>query len=246
MEASQIRLLRIIARATPNPDIGTVVRRANTGRETRSLTALDQLDEVLTERWFQCSHAEFEAAGEAEILVEQIKQAPLVRREFDAFRGRVLAEDETWTSMDFGPPPAHLATSQRYSRERQPALYLSDSPVGVQAEVAMRNSPSSPGEVLFIQRFKIDGAQLRIADLSDSRLPAFVHFAFERSEQTDDYLRSQIIADIVRAAGFDGMLVPGVRGSSVGNYKNAVVFNPEPIWREMLTKDSPFLARPPN
>ena len=54
----------------------------------------------------------------------------------------------------------------------------------------------------------------------------------------NDYSYSQLVADLVRGAGFDGMLVPGVRGTG-GAYRNLVIFEPR-CWRDWSRKAEGF------
>jgi hypothetical protein len=52
----------------------------------------------------------------------------------------------------------------------------------------------------------------------------------------DSYIFSQTVAEIVREAGFDGMVIPGTRGASGERYSNVVIFDPlqDERWRSWV------------
>jgi hypothetical protein len=108
-------------------------------------------------------------------------------------------------------------------------LYLADSIVGVSAEMRQFVAPGTPA---CVQEFAVPLDNLNIADLSAANLPTILASAFDSAEQSrigssfgrPDYAFSQVLSDFVRAAGFDGMIVPGVRGRAGNIYRNVDFF----------------------
>ena len=65
---------------------------------------------------------------------------------------------------------------------------------------------------------------------------------FDYSEIERDpnkYFKSQILAELISKSGFNGFLVPGVRGSIENRYNNLVLFDPNLQWRQWVDVSSP-------
>lgn len=173
-----------------------------------------------------------------------LKHVPVVAEPtMRCYRGRVSRTVHTWEEM--GPPPATHTTHGRYNSAGSPVLYLSTTMDGVAAELA-----SPRAEPLAMQEYEIPSVKLQIADLASPACSDLIHAVMDLAESSDIDGRtaeatgkfSRFVADCVRQAGFDGMLVPSVRGIG-GNYKNVVVFSPRD-WKEWSKKDAGFSIRP--
>jgi len=158
------------------------------------------------------------------------------------FRGqRRFGESYAPSSHDMGPPPAVVAREGRYNKDHESVLYLSES------EVAVLEEPIAGDGPLWIQRFVVRTDQLLIADFSSLRTDDFVSKVFwfaELAGNSDVAVRilfSQLVASLV-AQQFDGMRVPGVRGSKDLHYSNVVIFRAESRWRRWLDADCPPYA----
>ena len=89
---------------------------------------------------------------------------------------------------------------------------------------------------------------LRLGDLAASDLTEFVKAVFDVAENSavegrvgpTTLLFTQVVARIVREAGFDGMVVPGVRGTTDFKYRNVVVFDATNRWAEWSGRDAGF------
>ena len=147
---------------------------------------------------------------------------------------------------DFGPPPKNLAGNGRYNSAGKPVLYLASTVAGVAAELERHRQN---GMLLFYQSLSIDLQSLYIADLAADSMP-FFQIIFDYSELERDpekYFKSQVLAELISQAGFDGFLAPGVRGSKNKLYKNLVLFDPESQWRKWIdTSNLPKLIELPN
>lgn len=133
-----------------------------------------------------------------------------------------------WEQM--GPPPVGCAHDGRYNRAGTSVLYLSDSEEGARLEVAAGR--------ICIQQYAIHAPPLRIADLASEEASNLLHAAFDLAEKAcvpgwsgpATYVFSQFLARSICRSGFDGFIVPGVRGSSSIRYRNVVLFSPEGTW----------------
>jgi len=119
-------------------------------------------------------------------------------------------------------------------------LYLATTPEGVRLEIAGSGAP------VFLQVYRIDFGTLRIADLAATSVTEFLKAAFDQAEMSmyanfgrPDYLFSQLLAELVSDAGYDGMLVPGVRGHHRCRYENLVLFRPDG-WQEWSAREGGF------
>jgi hypothetical protein len=132
-----------------------------------------------------------------------------------------------WKSM--GPPPPSMPEGGRYNRPGSTVLYLCDCADGIRRELE--------SDDIFVQQYEVPVASLRIADLCE-RVPGNIGAAFDFAESSNvpgrtgraDYEFSQFLAELVRTAGFNGMAIPGVRGSDSLHYRNIVIFEFE-NWR---------------
>lgn len=138
-----------------------------------------------------------------------------------AYRARAFPETDHPTDLlEFGPPP--FPAAGRYNRPGQSALYLGMDPHGLSAEMKRFVNPK---EHFYFARY-LPLASLSLVDLSDAGVHAALHLAFDRAERLDlDYEAAQRLADVVRELGIDGVIVPGVRGSTAHHYRNLVIFN---------------------
>jgi RES domain-containing protein len=215
--------------------LGMEVIRGNTGRRT---PVSDDYYEV--ETWAK-KPAQLLAG---DVIAERCRRAlektlgvPAAVRTF--FRGRRDDGSVTdWKKM--GPPEASYALGGRYNQPGQPVLYLATSRLGVQLEIPKYDS------TLCIQTYRIDTGALRIADLTSPTISDLLKAAFDLAEASNyadygrqDFALSQLLAEFVRGAGFDGMLVPGVRGARQHQYCNLVLFRPAQ-WEEWSTREEGF------
>lgn len=133
-----------------------------------------------------------------------------------------------WKEM--GPSPVACAPDGRYNRVGESVLYLSNSEEGARLEVVTGR--------ICIQQYVIHSPPLRIADLTSEEVSNLLHAAFDLAEKAcvpgwsspATYAFSQFLARSIRRSGFDGFIVPGVRGSSGTLYHNVVLFRPEVTW----------------
>lgn len=159
-----------------------------------------------------------------------------------AYRGRAreewLPEHPTWKHMGPG-----RGGGGRYDRPGRPALYLSETREGVLRELAHWR----PGREVVVQEFAVPAHALRIADCASDPIPDFIGACFHFAEQATvegrgpqgDYTFSQLIAQLVAEAGFEGMRVPGVRGGDGIWYANLVLFDSADRWTDWVLADVP-------
>jgi len=148
-----------------------------------------------------------------------------------------------WEEM--GPPPNGCAPDGRYNQARTSVLYLSDSEEGARLEVN--------AERICIQEYAIHAPPLRVADLASGNASNLLQAAFDLAEKARvpgfegpaSYAFPQFLARWIHRAGFDGFIVPGVRGNNSGTrYRNAVLFRPAEKWREWSTGPTGFRRDP--
>jgi len=142
------------------------------------------------------------------------------------WRGRRLRKPPE-SSQDFGPPPAGETPLGRYNAPGRPVLYLADSLEGVSREVLCEAH-----EQRWAQPFRLPG-HVRLFDaqaLARDVFAAGVFWALEshRSGFPDHWLGVRV-ADLL-IDRFDGLLVPGVRGTESVRYRNVVLFSPADRW----------------
>ena len=160
------------------------------------------------------------------------------------FRGRRFLAGYSPVSDEMGPPPASVARANRYNKPHESVLYLCDS------QSAIANEPIAGSGPLWVQSFVLPTDQLVIADFSSLRADDFVGkvFWFAELAGNDDVAVqlcfSQLIASLV-GQHFDGMRVPGVRGTHDTRYSNIVVFRAEARWKQWIAIGSrPTKATP--
>jgi len=165
----------------------------------------------------------------AERFREFVHEAPVVRDELLlCFRGRFIRRGHSHDAEHMGPPCEEHAPSGRYNKEHEPVLYLCDAAAGVQCELRRRQSDGK----LYCQEYLIPSGSMRIVDLaqgeSDSLGTQVLEFAEQRTGSGDPAypLLSQAVAEIVREAEFDGMVVRGAQGQPEQHYRNIVIFDP--------------------
>ncbi len=139
----------------------------------------------------------------------------------------------------FAPPKPAETKENRYNVEGRPVLYLSCTQQGVAYELRRDQQPING---LYCQEYVVELDSIRIADFSEPKLDNFIHMVFDRAEHgrqiegvnREDYVFSQIIANIVESQGFSGMIIPGTCSTPSHQYKNIVIFNPEKFWRSWI------------
>lgn len=166
-------------------------------------------------------------------FISDIKTVEKFSDSFPLFRGRFFRESARVSSSDFGPPPIEKAIVGRYNRAGQSRLYLCSSVSGVVRELG----PAQPGDFLWSQEFRFPN-DLRIFDarkLPESSFAASVFWVIEEEcDRSAKYsgLGSNIV-DLLDSE-YEGMIVPGVRGSRSDRYSNIVIFNPFERWQNYL------------
>lgn len=152
------------------------------------------------------------------------------------FRGRRFSDGYSPTSAEMGPPAVSDARANRYNKPNESTLYLCES------QEAIANEPIAGGGQLWVQRFLLPTDRLAIPDFSSLRADDFASKAFWFAELAGNdgvavkRCFSQLVASLVRKQ-FDGMRVPGVRGSNDTSYSNVVVFCAEARWKPWLAID---------
>ena len=137
------------------------------------------------------------------------------------------------TSDEMGPPPRGAASEGRYNKPGESVLYLCESKASVAREPIAGDGP------LWIQWFILPTNRLVIADFSSLRADDFASKVFWFAELAGNAGVahrsgfSRLVASLVGQM-FDGMRIPGVRGSHDVCYSNIVVFRAELRWRDWL------------
>ena len=147
-----------------------------------------------------------------------------------------------WEQM--GPPPVGRAPAGRYNRAGTAVLYLSTSEDSVRLEVRSGR--------LCLQQYNIDSSRLRIADFASAQASNLLHAAFDLAESAcvpgrsgpTNYAFSQFLARRICRSGFDGFIVPGVRGNGTIRYQNVVLLHPEGRWSSWSGGRSGFRRDP--
>lgn len=204
------------------------IERAATGRKISIFTPYQKQSEENINKWFDCVDEDsFKNHCCADSFLEKIRKCRLVEHEIECFRGRIFGKEKDLRAIswqDMGPPSKGKDKLNRYSGKGVPALYLSTNCFGVVCEIARHKKID---DFLFIQKYVIKQNCLKIADVVTGA-DDFVAMAFAKSELNEnaqEYWRSQILAEIVSSAGFDGIFTPGVRGGRIERYNNLVIFD---------------------
>jgi RES domain-containing protein len=227
--------------------LGCSIVRGATGRKTNFLDAKDNADEREVIAWRDAPDMDAMLAHPTAVRFAQLLRthAPLeAAPPMRTYRGRWFSLAADAKPGEFGPPPANRCKHGRYNNEGHPVLYLASSSQGVLAEFSEDQDSHEP-RFLMCQALDSDLSGLRIFDASASTLANFEHCVWDYAERPDigrvagkEYLFSRAVAAVVRAAGFDGMLVPGVRGTPSNRYNNLVLFDAEPRWRDWPAPES--------
>ncbi len=129
-----------------------------------------------------------------------------------------------------GAPDENNASAGRYNDESRPVLYLSLEYDGALQEMKRAEAPSR--KTLWVQKYSLPLGQLSVLDVRASGGDDWLWKAFDYCETTErssdlssPYPCSRRIAGLVRQAGYDCILIPGVRGDPSFRYTNVVVFN---------------------
>jgi len=156
-------------------------------------------------------------------------------------RGRVDDSKITsWLNMGPQDPPV---CGGRYNSPGVIALYLCDSKNGV-----LRELDPKPGACVFLQEYEIPSQEVRLADCSSDDLTDFMEAVFFMAErcssecpgEPSDYMFSQVVGQLVRETGFEGVLVPGTRGDGDFRYRNLGIFDKHERWRIWSCQDAGF------
>jgi hypothetical protein len=225
---------------TPSGTLGLDVNRGHTGRSTPV-----GLDYRQAEEWSNAAGDVLRSHAAAERFRAELQSVSHHVGSMAFVRGR-LDDGSVKSWRDMGPPPRNVAQGGRYAAPDMVVLYLCDSPAAVVMELAL---PAGVGP--FLQDYVV-GASVRLADFTDARLREFIKAVFDMSENSmvagrvgpTGYGFSQVVAEIVREAGFEGMIVPGVRGHKEFQYRNVVVFEPGTNWVDWSRKDAGFRPLP--
>jgi len=122
--------------------------------------------------------------------------------------------------------------------------------VTVQMRSSANTGPPDRGiRPLYIQAYDVVTEGLRSLDSLAPECGDFAHGVFDWAELCgvdglpgpDDLTFPRLIARLVRAAGYDGMVVPGVRGARGFWYSNLVMFFPEESWERWSLRDRGFV-----
>lgn len=209
---------------------------------TNYLNSTDVAEERLVKEWVRAGELSHPGADRFRLLISGLRaESP----ELFLYRGRFKSEDmlPTPSARHFGPPQKEKTKAGRYNKHGQPVLYLATSENGVLRELCL----GQPASDLYCQKFRLPPGKLQLADFSNHELANFVHIAFDYAEyglgsggvNDREYGFSQVLGEIVEAAGYEGMIVPGVRGTRDSRYLNIVLFSTE-SWEEWVVGD-PFL-----
>ena len=205
------------------------VDRAKTGRILDYHKPHEILADRLAAEWMSLNSIDEIMKHPARKRFENVLSGvPVVSTLEIMYRGRHFdpADTSRNVSSSFGPPPPEACLEAgRYNSAGSSVLYLASTNDGVRLEVQ-----PPPGRVLMSQAFLVPPS-VRIADLTNNSIDPFVGNAFDRAEHMEAtyYFRSNALAHLV-SEQFQGMLVPGVRGSRHQRYSNLVIFAPKDIW----------------
>jgi hypothetical protein len=229
---------RLGGTVTPSGTVGLVVNRGHTGRSTPV-----GLDYRQAEEWSKVA-LELDALPShpaAERFRAKLRSVSQYVGSTTFVRGR--RDDGSINGWrDMGPPPRGAAQGSRYAAPGIIVLYLCDSTEGVIKEL-----PVPAGRGLFFQDYEL-ATSIRLADFTDPQLSEFLKAVFDMAENSMvdgrvgpiGYGFSQVVAEIVREAGFEGMIVPGVRGHKDLRYRNVVVFEPGDNWLAWSRREAGF------
>jgi hypothetical protein len=212
---------------------GHALTCGDTGRLIEGGTPEQQKQEGLILDWLKyISNEECLAHLAASKFCSLIHNNPIIKdRCLVLSRGRNIATEMAPTVKPKGFGPPEETKPGRYSIASNPVLYLSTSEQGVFYEL---KSYQKPGQTLFCQKYNLPTNELKIADFSPNNIDNFIQLVFYYAERglrngtidKGDYVFSQVVAELVKKSGFDGMVIPGVRGTVNHRYSNIVIFDP--------------------
>ncbi len=204
------------------------IRRGSTGREIPSAQA-DLVGEIKS--WLCSDLAVWTNHPLSSKFLKEINTRELQQSScssLEAFRMQWVEGTPTCERM--GAPEPGQTPAGRYNEKGCPALYLSLEYDGARREI--KNFGASPREALWVQKYNLPLKKLSVVDVrvqGDVDWFGTVFDYCETAERANNssspYPCSRRIAALVRQAGYDCMLIPGVRGDRDGRYTNAVVFN---------------------
>jgi hypothetical protein len=216
------------------------VIRGATGRKTDFLNNAHYEQEKSVKEWVACENEKgfltHPAANKFRDLISAVQAVG--QKEITCYRGRYKSSNMVPRPMPshFGPPPKEKAEENRYNVAGKPVLYLASTREGVAYELRKDQQPIID---LLCQEYVVKIENIRLSDFSEPSLDNFIHITFDYAEHgmrsgrinKEDYVFSQVVANIVECQGYSGMIVPGVRGVRGHRYNNIVIFNPEDSWR---------------
>ncbi len=160
------------------------------------------------------------------------------------FRGRDIQESEQRppTVEQMGPLPLNCIPREgRYHRKGKRVLYLADSEDGVRREMEVWHTKGTP----YVIRIEVPLTSLRIVDFSNWPTDHLITAVFARAETCNvgqrgptNYIFSQAVGELV-SERFDGMRIPGVRGTPGAHYKNIVLFRRLEDWSNWANPANP-------
>lgn len=172
-----------------------------------------------------------EPAGQVYYRARLGVQARYLRQ--DGFSGEIVYQPHQASAL--GSPPPHLARAGRLNREGVSFLYLASDIETACAEI--RPHPShqiSVGEYRSLRPLRLANLEADIAGFasSDTQLDlyAFIYAADQamslpvRPEEVSGYSITQLIADVLRQHGFDGV---AFKSSLAEGGRNVCIFKPE-------------------
>jgi len=203
------------------------LNRGATGREISSAHA-DLGDEI--DAWLHSDTADWDqhpltGRFRNELVTHKLSQVSCSFQR--AFRMQWVEKPPNCSRM--GAPDKSITQAGRYNEPEDPVLYLSLECCGALRE--MQNTEAPSGTALWVQEYELPLDQLSVVDIRAKAVDDWLGTIFDRCETrertidpSNPYPCSRRIAALVKQAGYDCMLIPGVRGDPDGQYTNAVVF----------------------
>lgn len=148
-------------------------------------------------------------------------------------RGRTFATNDPKRLIHSEYAPNLISPrANRYNRSGTAAWYLAETDDAIIRELTHHKAVGD----LHIMEFALDLDDLKIADFVTSDPKSLLAAVFEHAEYcnvdgrgVNSYEFSQIVGAMV-SARFDGMQVPGVRGTTGAHYSNVVLFRRLDEW----------------
>jgi RES domain-containing protein len=179
--------------------------------------------------------------GQFELAFEDLAVGFEPEKEGNLYRARLYNDrnrKEKYSESELGAPPVEIAKAGRANHEKQPVLYLANSKSTALAEVRpWKGAAVAVAEMKITRRLSfVDLTQVRrvrspfFADLLKwelelanllYRLSQDMSWPVMPHEQEILYKPTQLLALMVRSAGYDGCMYP----SAMGSGKNYVLFD---------------------